>query len=479
MTPLDAAHAIPEALVRAEGLLGLRWDGDDLVVGVRESLPSDAADDLLRKVRSAEVPTVREQRVPDDELRELIDLVYGNEDVPEALPAVHEDDDGPIAALVNQIIDRAVRMRASDIHVEPQERDALVRVRIDGELEELTRQPSGIAAPVVSRLKVMAQMNIVERRLPQDGQFSVTVGDREIDVRLATVATMYGEKAVMRLLDTRRPAVDIGQLGMHDRSLEDFQHMLRANFGMIIAAGPTGAGKTTTLQCALRDINTPKRNVSTLEDPVEYVVDGINHIPVNDGIGASFATQLRAILRQDPDVILIGEVRDSETAKIGVQAALSGRLVLTSLHAQDAVAAVYRLFQLDVDPHLVAASLRGVVAQRLLRRICRYCGQSYSASVAERILLGAPADSAPLMLRRGVGCALCRGTGYRDRVAAFQVLDVTDELRELIAERASKQRIAEVAAAGGFRAIADEALELARLGQTSVEEAMRLVGVDG
>ena len=422
MNSADAALAIPESVVRTDGVIGLRWDGDELVVGLPESMQDDHGSMVLARLRTNTVSRLREVRVPDQELRELIDTVFG-QSTPElpslpdgqALARMVEDTEGPIAELVTTIIDRAVRLRASDIHIEPGEHELLVRVRVDGALEELTRQPMTVAGPIVSRLKVLAQMNIVERRLPQDGQFGMEVAGRTIDVRLATVATLYGEKAVMRLLDTRRPTVDIAALGMHGRALETFERMLRANYGMIIAAGPTGAGKTTTLQCALRDINTPLRNVSTLEDPVEYVVDGINHIPVNEAIGAGFATQLRAILRQDPDVVLIGEVRDIETAKIGVQAALSGRLVLTSLHAQDAVSVIYRLFQLDVEPHLVAASLRGVIAQRLLRRVCRFCGQSYAATPAEQLVLTGGSTGGDITLRRGAGCALCRGTGYRDR----------------------------------------------------------------
>lgn len=480
MNPTDAALAIPETIVRADGVIGLRWDGDELVVGFPESLEFATSDQVLAKLRSQAVPRVRELRVPDQELRELIDSVFTRSTTSAvALPPISDGSEGPISELVTQLIDRAVRMRASDIHIEPGEDDLVVRVRVDGELEELTRQPMTIAPSIVSRLKVLAEMNIVERRLPQDGQFGITIAGRDIDVRLATVSTLYGEKAVLRLLDTRRPTVDVSQLGMHDTALENFEHMLKANYGMIIAAGPTGAGKTTTLQCALRDINTPRRNVSTLEDPVEYVVTGINHIPVIDGIGASFATQLRAILRQDPDIILIGEVRDPETAKIGVQAALSGRLVLTSLHAQDAVSAIYRLFHLDVEPHLVAASLRGVVAQRLLRRVCRFCAVDVEPTASERLLLHRDIGDGAPRLRRGTGCALCRGTGYRDRVAVFQVLDVNDGLRDLVAGRASRGEIAEFAQRQGMSTVADEALELARRGETTVEEAMRLVGVDG
>jgi type IV pilus assembly protein PilB len=266
---------------------------------------------------------------------------------------------------------------------------------------------------------------------------------------------------------------------MNESALNSFQNMLAATHGMIVAAGPTGAGKTTTLQCALRDINTPERNVSTLEDPVEYVVPGINHIPVNESIGAGFAQQLRAILRQDPDVVLIGEVRDSETARIGVHAALSGRLVLTSLHAPDAIGAIYRFYQMEIEPHLVAAALRGVVAQRLLRRVCKYCVEFYEASKAERKILGESAEGqSKIRLARGSGCAMCRGTGYRDRIGAFQVFQISEALRELISQRPEPGRLYELARRDGLVSIADQAHQLVIDGQTTLEEVERMVGSD-
>ena len=469
-----------DPVVHAAGGVELRWAGDVLVVGFPDSVPSELVQEAVQRLARSGIERVRVMRVPDADLRELLAIqdATGATTPFEQLPTIDDGSEGPIAELVTRIIDRAVQLRASDVHIEPAEDGVIVRIRVDGELEQLTRQPVTVGAPLISRLKVLANLNIVERRLPQDGQFTVQAHGRPIDIRLATVATLYGEKVVLRLLDTRRPAVEITALGMRGRALTDFDRMLQAPSGMLIAAGPTGAGKTTTMQCALRAINNPTRNVSTLEDPVEYVVPGINHIPVNDAIGAGFATQLRAILRQDPDVILIGEVRDAETARIGVQAALSGRLVLTSLHAQDAVSAISRLVQFGVEPHLVAASVRGVIAQRLVRRVCVFCAEEYVATPAERILLGASARGDDIRLRHGAGCALCRGTGFRDRTAAFQVLDLTAEMRDAIAEGAAQRVVLDLARERGFTSLSQEAMELARSGITTVAEAMRVVGHD-
>lgn len=480
-THRGAEFAIPQDLMLEIPAIGMRWDDGVLVVGLPESFTDTEEREALRRVADLGYPNAGAVRVPDRDLKELVDFTIEAATVrSEAqIAEIAEGDEGPIADLVNQVLNRAVRLRASDVHVEPAEHEVIIRVRVDGALEELTRQPATIAAPIVSRLKVLGKMNIVERRRPQDGQFSVVAAGREIDVRMATVATLFGEKAVLRLLDTKRASVDMSDLGMNEIALGHFQHMLGATHGMIVAAGPTGAGKTTTLQCALRDINTPERNVSTLEDPVEYVVPGINHIPVNESIGAGFAQQLRAILRQDPDVVLIGEVRDAETARIGIHAALSGRLVLTSLHAPDAIGVIYRLYQMEVEPHLVAAALRGVVAQRLLRRVCSYCVEYRDATFAERKILGdAAAGHTEIRLAEGRGCAMCRGTGYRDRIGAFQVFEISEGLRELISMRPEPGRLYEMARRDGLVSIADQAYELARDGLTSLEEVARMVGTD-
>jgi type IV pilus assembly protein PilB len=476
-----AEFAIPADLMREIPAIGMRWDGESLLVGLPDVFDDQEEAAALQKLAAVDLKNVGVIRVPDRELRELVEYTLEAASVrSEAqIAEIAEGDEGPIADLVNQILNRAVRLRASDVHIEPAENEVIVRIRVDGALEELTRQPATVAAPIVSRLKVLGKMNIVERRRPQDGQFSTVAAGREIDVRMATVATLFGEKAVLRLLDTKRASVDMSDLGMNETALAHFQHMLAATYGMIVAAGPTGAGKTTTLQCALRDINTPERNVSTLEDPVEYVVPGINHIPVNESIGAGFAQQLRAILRQDPDVVLIGEVRDAETARIGIHAALSGRLVLTSLHAPDAIGVIYRLYQMEVEPHLVAASLRGAVSQRLLRRVCSYCVQYRDASYAERRILGdAAVGHSEIRLARGVGCSMCRGTGYRDRIGAFQVFEISDDLRELISMRPEPGKLYDMARRDGLVSIADQAYELARSGLTTLEEVARMVGTD-
>lgn len=478
---IAAEFALPNALMLEIPSIGMRWENGALMVGFPESFTDTQEREALKRLAKEGFGKAEAVRVPDRDLQELIEFTIEAATVrSEAeIAEIAEGDEGPIADLVNQVLSRAVRLRASDIHIEPSENEVIIRVRVDGALEELTRQPATIAAPIVSRLKVLGRMNIVERRRPQDGQFSVKSAGREIDVRMATVATLFGEKAVLRLLDTKRASVNMTDLGMNSLALETFQHMLAATHGMIVAAGPTGAGKTTTLQCALRDINTPERNVSTLEDPVEYVVPGINHIPVNEAIGAGFAQQLRAILRQDPDVVLIGEIRDAETARIGVHAALSGRLVLTSLHAPDAIGAIYRFYQMDIEPHLVAAALRGVVSQRLLRRVCKYCVEFREASRAERKILGEATEGhSKLRLASGRGCAMCRGTGYRDRIGAFQVFEVSEGLRELISKRPEPGRLYELAQSEGLVSIADQAHQLVIDGFTSLEEVERMVGTD-
>lgn len=474
------ATAIPESLARSIPALGLRWDAETLVVGLPADLPAAEFAQQLERVAGAVGSSVQGMKVPEAELREMVSLYAdaGSAALLQAPANISGDSEGPIADLVNNVLDRSVRLRASDIHVEPTERDLLIRIRVDGALEELVRLPASVAAPFVSRLKVLAKMNIVERRRPQDGQFSVTIAARDIDVRLATAATLYGEKAVLRLLDTKRGLVDLEGLGMVGDQLAQYQHMIRSHYGMVIAAGPTGSGKTTTLHSSLSEINSSDRNVTTLEDPVEYVVEGINHIPVNDAIGATFAVQLRAILRQDPDIILIGEVRDAETARIGVQAALAGRLVMTSLHAPDAVGVIYRLIQMEIEPHLVAASLRGIVAQRLVRRVCDYCKVDYVATAAERLVLEQPIDGPDLIVTRGHGCSMCRGTGYRDRIGAFQIFEISDRMRELISTRPDPQKLYALAEQEGLKSIGFQAYRLAASRLTTVEEAAQLVGID-
>ena len=475
-----ASDLIPAELARSLSALGLRQDGETIYVGLPASHDEAERETAREQLQNQLGTKVEQLPVEDALLIEVLEAIYrdGVDKPIEAAGVASGDSEGPIADLVREVLERAVKLRASDIHVEPTEGDLVVRARVDGHLEVIAKLPNNIGAPFVSRLKVLAKINIVERRRPQDGQFSFQMDGRQIDCRLATVATLNGEKAVMRLLDTRKALTDLSGLGLADHQLGKVRKMVHAQHGLVVTAGPTGSGKTTTLHSALHDLDVMNLNVSTIEDPVEYVMKGINHIPVVEELGIGFATQLRALLRQDPDVILVGETRDSETARISVQAALSGRLVITSLHATDALAVIYRLFQMDIEPYLVAAALRGVIAQRLVRRVCDYCAVEYEATKEERLVLADFQLGKKVTLRHGLGCAVCRGSGYRDRQGVYQVFEISDAMRELISKRPDPADVAALAAKEGFKTLENEAYVLALDGRTTVQEAMRLVTRD-
>jgi type IV pilus assembly protein PilB len=398
----------------------------------------------------------------------------------ERLDNVSANEDAPVVQVVQLIITQGLRDRASDIHIEPTAERVRVRYRIDGALQEATSLPASIGPALASRIKILGGMNIVERRRPQDGQISMRVDDRDVDIRVSTTAVVGGEKVVMRLLDKSRPAYRLGQLGMREDTVERFESLLRSPYGMVICAGPTGSGKTTTLYASLSELNTPERNIMTIEDPVEYVFATINQIQINEQAGITFANGLRSILRQDPDVILVGEVRDVDTARIAVQSALTGHFVLSSLHATDAVSALHRLLDMGIEAFLVSSAITGVVAQRLVRRTCTYCKQPYEPSADELAFLRAVGGDAPDGgFMHGVGCNLCAHTGYLDRIGVHELLVVTDEVREMIVDRSSHDDVRKLARAQGMRTLQEEAMRLVGEGVTTVGEVMRSIYVTG
>jgi type IV pilus assembly protein PilB len=392
----------------------------------------------------------------------------------DAVNEVSLDDQAPVVQLVSRIVGQALRDRASDIHIEPLDRDVRVRYRIDGQLVEAVKLPMTAHNPLVSRLKIMSSMNIVEKRAPQDGQFSTRVDGRPLDVRISTVNTVFGEKAVMRLLDKSKSMVGLNELGMPRETYNTYSKIVHAPFGMVICAGPTGAGKTTTLYATLLEINSEGKNVTTIEDPVEYVFPGINQVQTNARAGLTFATGLKALLRQDPDVILVGEVRDADTARIAVQSALTGHFVLSSLHGNDSVSAVHRLLDMGIEAFLVASAVVAVVSQRLVRRICDNCKEEYNPTADEiAVYRQHSGGSDKTHFFRGVGCSYCSNTGYHGRIGVYELLKITPELRRLIVGWATTEELRRLAVAQGMRTMLREAMQLVEDDVTTIHEVVK------
>jgi len=381
----------------------------------------------------------------------------------------------PAIDIVNMMITQGLRDRASDIHIEPQKEYLRIRFRIDGVLQDVAHLPSATGAALSSRIKIMADMNIVERRRAQDGQISLNVDGRELDIRVATIETIWGEKLVLRLLDRGRSLITLEQLGFSRSAYERFQTMLHSPYGMIIVSGPTGSGKTTTLYASIHQLDQQVRNIMTIEDPVEYTFDNINQSQINKLADISFANGLRAILRQDPDIILVGEIRDRETAEIAVQSALTGHLVLSSLHATDAVGALLRFIDMGIEGFLIASSVIAIVAQRLVRKVCDGCKTPHAPTVEEVEFAASLGRPVPAQLFHGVGCGRCNHTGYYDRLGVFEVLTMSDELKRLVIAKASHREIMAAAVAGGVVPLRIDAWEKASAGVTTVAEVLRSV----
>ena len=381
----------------------------------------------------------------------------------------------PAVEIVNLLITQGLRDRASDIHIEPQREFLRIRLRIDGVLQDVAHLPNATGAALASRVKIMAGMNIVERRRAQDGQISLNIDGRELDCRVATIETIWGEKLVLRLLDRSRSLITLPQLGFSKRASSEYHRILHSPYGMLIVSGPTGSGKTTTLYASINELDKQVRNIMTIEDPVEYMFDDINQSQINKLADISFAHGLRAILRQDPDIILVGEIRDRETAEIAVQSALTGHLVLSSLHATDAVGALLRFIDMGIEGFLVASSVNAIVAQRLVRKICEACREPYEPGAEELDFANSLGLPAPKVVYRGQGCSRCNMTGYFDRIGVFEVLAMNDRLKRLVIARASHREIVEAAVAGGMVPLRADAWDRVTAGVTTVSEVLRSV----
>jgi type IV pilus assembly protein PilB len=384
-------------------------------------------------------------------------------------------DDAPVVQVVDRILTQAMRDRASDVHIEPADDIVRVRFRIDGALKEILQLPAAIGPGLVSRIKIMANMNIVERRRPQDGQLTINIDGKEVDVRVATTATIMGESCVMRLLDKTRSVLRLNDLGMPVDTHAAYSKIVRAPFGMVLCAGPTGSGKTTTLYATLSEVSNPSLNVMTIEDPVEYVFPTINQIQTNEQAGLTFATGLRSILRQDPDVILVGEIRDVETTRVAVQSALTGHFVVSSLHATDSVSALHRFLDMGIESFLIASSVLAVVGQRLLRRICPSCKAAYVPSDEEMVFYEESGGPSKQVFYQGTGCNFCTHTGYKDRIGIYELLIMTPEIRRLVVGWATQEELRNMAVKQGMRTLRQEAINLVNQDITSISEVIRSV----
>ena len=483
---------LPEHLARRYQLIPLALADGKLKVGMVDPLDIVALDDVRRQTGHEAEPAVvahdgflrvlNQYPALDESLEAMIQDIK-SEGPEEELGLDHLRklvDEAPVVKLVNSMILQAIRQRASDIHIEPQETRVRVRYRIDGALYNVMTPPKHIQAAIISRLKIMADMDIAERRLPQDGRIQLKADNREIDLRVSTIPTVFGEKVVMRILDKSHTVVGIEKIGLLSDNRERFEAMIVKPYGIILLTGPTGSGKTTTLYTILNRLNSTESNIITIEDPVEYQMAGINQVMVNPKAGLTFANGLRAFLRQDPDIIMVGEIRDEETARIAIHAALTGHLVLSTLHTNDAPGAVTRLVDMGIEPFLVSSSLIGVIAQRLVRTLCERCKQPYAppAEVLERLGAGMVAGDGQVPIYRPVGCEFCGKIGYKGRIGIFEILVADEAVKALVTKGASAADIRAAATRAGMWSLAEDGLEKIILGMTSPEEVLDVVYVD-
>ncbi|MCE5241397.1 Flp pilus assembly complex ATPase component TadA [bacterium] len=491
----DALRDIPRAVAERYMVLPLQISADRILVAMADATNVFAMDEI----RSRTGRRVEPIEVAEEELEAAIDQYYASlartsvnvtattRDLGESVAATDYGnlvdkafaemlDQAPVVRIVEQILRDAVRMRASDIHIEPRAEYVAVRFRVDGQLQTITNLQSDMQRYILSRVKILAGEDIAETRVPQDGRFATEVDGRPIDLRVSTLPTFWGEKAVMRILDKSRALVSLNQLGFMPETRKAYEDLITQPQGMLLVTGPTGSGKTTTLYASLYAINDDAKNITTVEDPIEYEVSGLNQVQVHPHIDLTFASALRSILRQDPDVILVGEIRDTETAEMAFRAALTGHLVLSTLHTNDAPGAATRLVDMEIAPYLIASTVVGVLAQRLVRRLCSHCRETYEPSTEEleRLQL-TPEQAAKLQFNRGRGCAHCRNTGYSGRIALYELLTMNNELREGITKGMNAAQLRQVALRGGMKSLKYDGLMKIHQGITSAAEVAKVM----
>ena len=479
-----AIKYVNEKLARTHNIIPISADENEIVIAISDPSSLPVLDDISFITGRKTIPILTTAQ----EIQTKINQYYKSSDKTEqaiedfrnentdsdnnelADAASSADvDNAPIVRIVNSILTDAVKDGASDIHIEPFEKYIRVRIRVDGDLKEIMQLPKNSLSGIVTRIKIISDLNIAETKRPQDGRVRLTTGDQTVDMRVSLIPTVHGEKTVIRLLNSQGNVLDRSQLGLSPYNEAQLEKLMRITEGIVLVTGPTGSGKTTTLYSLLKDLNTPDKNIITLEDPVEYQMHGINQVQVNSKIGMTFASGLRSILRQDPDIIMLGEIRDDETAEIAIRSAVTGHIVLSTLHTNDTASSVTRLIDMGIQSYMVTSAVTGIIAQRLVKRVCPKCAETYEASDSECQILGVEHAT----LARGKGCPICHGTGFKGRIAIHEVLVLTNALKSMVNHGCTSDELKEAAIKGGMQTLADSARKLVLEGVTTISEMER------
>ena len=475
----EVVKTIPADIAKKYGVVPVVADEDSITVALSDPMGYDAIDSLRYVLHGLDVQAVIAPRA---EVRAAMAKIYADEENADVQTRGEDDgsagdeagDDSAVIKLANLIITTAIKMKASDIHIEPMEKEFRVRYRIDGALRKMDSPPKRLQGAIISRIKIMSKMKISEKRIPQDGRIQITVGGKDLDLRVSSVPTNHGESIVMRILDKTNLSLGLPQLGFLTDDQATFERLIKLPDGVVLVTGPTGSGKTTTLYACLGQINTPDKKLITVEDPVEYQMSGINQVQVNKDVGLDFSAALRSILRQAPNIVMIGEIRDAETADIAMEAALTGHLVFSTLHTNDAPSAVTRLLDIGVKPFLVASALRAAMAQRLVRAICEKCKESYTPTERELKMLGSMSKTVPERMYHGVGCDKCGRSGYKGRKGIFEIFKVDDTIQRLIFDHAPATLLRQRAREMGMRTLREDGMLKVASGMTSLQEVLRV-----